>query len=222
MAPAAGQGNRPWRQAFAMSARMERRKPSSRPARFSPRAPHGLAVDRDHVAVLQQSRHVGRNFPEGGVQRPGVDHAEDVRERVMRRGRMLQHQEVSERKLSCRPNAAIPAQELDPRRTEATAITSNSPRSCRALLGDVVEGGQDNLHRPKGSMRSPQTTESRSRSDAGKLNNAFVSERDSPACRAGRGPKSLRHASNLLSCIQSLMRPWRCTTTSAAASIPCR
>ena len=33
-----------------------------------------------------------------------------------------------------RPKAAISAQELDPQRTETKAITSNSPRSCRALL----------------------------------------------------------------------------------------
>jgi hypothetical protein len=33
-----------------------------------------------------------------------------------------------------RPNAAISAQELDPQMTETNEITSNSPRSCRALL----------------------------------------------------------------------------------------
>lgn len=33
-----------------------------------------------------------------------------------------------------RPNTAISAQELDPQWTETKAITTNSPKSCRALL----------------------------------------------------------------------------------------
>ena len=63
-----------------------------------------------------------------------------------------------------RPNAAISAQELDPHRTETKAMTSNSPKSCRALLarGSGTSSKADRKICIGGrlSMRSPYTTES--------------------------------------------------------------
>ena len=49
-----------------------------------------------------------------------------------------------------------------------------------ALIRDIFEGGQENLHLGAGSMRSPCATESKSRSDASNPGHTAVSKSDSP------------------------------------------
>ena len=143
-----------------------------------------LAIDRDHVAVLQQGRHVGKNLSEGGVQRLGVDHAKDVREGVMRWNRMLQLQEVPEKTFFCSPKrrhlrAGTRAAEYRDE-GDREQLAKVMPRVARARIGNVLEGGQEDLHRRKGSKRSPYTTKSNLGSDASNPNHAAVSKSDSP------------------------------------------
>jgi hypothetical protein len=54
------------------------------------------------------------------------------------------------------------------------------PRVAGTRIGNVFEGGQENLHRREGSMRSPNATESNSASDASTDHRAVSSKNDSP------------------------------------------
>jgi hypothetical protein len=60
-----------------------------------------IAVDGDHITVLEKRSDIGEHLAERSIKRFWVDHPEDLRERVVRRDRMPEPQEVSEKAFFC-------------------------------------------------------------------------------------------------------------------------
>jgi hypothetical protein len=119
------------------------------------RSAQGLAVDRDHVAVLHQRGNVGEHLAERSIERLGINHPEDIGECVVRWDGVLQPEEVPENMFFCAPKrrhlraGARPAQyRYEGDHKQLAEVVA---RVTGARVGDSFEGGQENLH-ARGSM----------------------------------------------------------------------
>jgi len=122
-------------------------------------AAQGLAVDGDHIARAQERRDIGQPPSEGGVERRRIDHPEHGREGVVRGHGMLELQEVPEntffrsaerRHLGAGRRAAEHRHEGDD-----TQLAKVVPGVPGAGIGDVLEGGQEQMH---GGDGRPETS----------------------------------------------------------------